>query len=47
MVSMKLTWHDFLKVAANQPVFGSKEWLVDNFDDIDSSSECEKNSPER
>lgn len=46
MVSMKPTWHDFLKVAANQPVFGSKEWLVANFDDIDSASECKKSSPE-
>lgn len=43
---MKPTWNDFLKVAANQPVFGSKEWLVANFDDIDSASECKKSSPE-
>lgn len=43
---MKPTWNDFLKVASNQPVFGSKEWLVANFDDIDSASECKKSSPE-
>lgn len=42
---MKPTWHDFMKVAA-EPVFGSKEYLISRFDDIDSASECKKSSPE-